>query len=96
MDIDRWVGEGCKKDLAFVLSGVRNGKVRLVRLPVAEFNEVIGKAIGSMGVPMPFQPKLLGVPVDMTEREKPEVVVVYDDDTNAAKTVEGVVHGEHS
>ena len=60
-------------------------KVRLYRIPIDEFNKAVNSILIKHSF-MPFRPILLGLPVDMSERDVPECVCVADDDSNISQS----------
>lgn len=86
IDISPYVSAGTIADIIAIQKRIAGGAVRLVRLPVEEFGKAI-ESVFKANPYMPFQPMIRGIPVDQSTGQRPEVVVVYDDDTNVAKSV---------
>ena len=74
-------------EIRHALKKVHHGAARLIRLPVDEFNGMVGRIIERGYQWTPFQPMLCGLPVDQSTGPLPEIVVVCDDDTNIAVNV---------
>ena len=69
-----------------------NRSLRLVRIPVMEFTKAIEKIVLKNKY-MPFRPVIFNdIPVDMTEGELPECVLVADDNTNITRS--GIIETE--
>jgi hypothetical protein len=86
INIEKYLSPGTLIDLKRALSfKPSNRSLRLVRIPVEEFNIAIGKAL--MRNPyLPFTPVIFNnIPVDMTESLLPECVIIADDNTNLVK-----------
>ncbi len=63
-----------------------NRQLRLVRVPVMEFAQAIEKAVKDCPF-MPFRPVIFNnIPIDSTEGELPECVIVADDNTNLTRS----------
>ena len=72
-----------RKSLSFIPKG---RSLRLVRIPVMDFNKAIEKVL-KINPFVPFRPTVLNnIPVDMTENVLPECIIVADDNTNISKT----------
>lgn len=80
--IDQFVGKSTLSDVRTAISHIRYGRARLVRLPAEDFAAAMDKVLAS-NLFVPFRPTLSGLPVSPSGTKRPEVVVVYDDDTNA-------------
>ena len=74
-------------EIRHALKKVHHGVARLIRLPVDEFGEMVARIMAHGYQFTPFQPMLCGLPVDQSIGPLPEIVVVYDDDTNGAVNV---------
>jgi hypothetical protein len=85
--IDDKVSKAIITDLIFARGKISRGmSPRMYRIPATDFNAAVSKTVQQIGKCRPFRPTLLGLPVDMTARFCPEIVVVADDDTNLARS----------
>lgn len=86
VNIERYLSAGTLADLKRALIfKPSNRSLRLVRIPVEEFNSVMDKIIPQNKY-LPFRPVIFdNIPVDMTESALPECILVADDDTNIIK-----------
>lgn len=68
-------------EIKAALKRVSNGVVRMIRVPVEDFNQAVNKAVERNPF-TPFSPVVFGIPCDMTINVLPEIIVVHDDNTN--------------
>ena len=87
INIEQFLTPKILLDLKHSLQFKPNNRVlRLVRIPVLEFASAIDKAV-KLNPYMPFRPVIFnGIPVDSTEGELPECILVADDNTNLARS----------
>lgn len=89
MNIEPYLKESIVRDLRNAVNHIPAGrKLRLVRIPVFDFNDAISAFFKKSGMYIPFRPVVLNnIPTDMTENILPECILVADDNTNISKTM---------
>ena len=84
--LEPYVSLATLADVRHAYKKIHNGAARLIRIPAIEFADAVQKAVNRFPW-QPFKPTLYGLPVDQTANEYPEIIVVFDDDTNATVNV---------
>ena len=86
INVEQYLTPGTLKDLKRALQfKPANRQLRLVRIPVEEFGDIMARVIAKNSF-IPFRPVIFNnIPIDMTESLIPECVIIADDDTNLIK-----------
>lgn len=89
INIEPYLKESIVKDLRNAVNYIPKGRrLRLVRIPVFDFNDAISAFFKKSEMYIPFRPVVLdNIPADMTENILPECILVADDNTNISKTM---------
>lgn len=86
VEIAEYLPQSIQTEVRKALNFIPKGRsLRLIRIPVFDFNEAISKICKKVGF-VPFRPVLYGIPIDMTENVLPEMILVADDDTNLTRS----------
>lgn len=88
INVERFMNPVALKDLWTALNTIPVGRsVRLARIPVVDYYDVIEKAV-KQNPYLPFRPVIFNnIPIDMTTNTLPEFILVADDNTNIERTV---------
>ena len=81
VEIAEYLPQSIQTEVRKALNFIPKGRsLRLIRIPVFDFNEAISKICKKVGF------VLYGIPIDMTENVLPEMILVADDDTNLTRS----------